>query len=113
MRTMAAKGANRRWRGVFLSTLAVALAGCAGLPDVGGRPLPPEPPQAGPVVYRDLADIPEAPSITPADANEAAIQMLAAERATTAVAAEDLRRQPFAPPEPAPPLPPEFEDHAN
>jgi len=39
--------------------------------------------------------------------------MLAAERATTAVAAEDLRRQPFAPPEPAPPLPPEFEDHAN
>ena len=113
MRAMAAKGANRRWRGGLFLPLAAVLAGCAGLPMIGGQPLPPEPPQAGPPVYRDLADIPEAPSVTPADVNEAAMQALAKDRATTAVAAEDLRRQPFAPPDPAPPLPPEFEDHAN
>jgi hypothetical protein len=50
-------------------------------------------------VYRDLADIPPAPSVTPMADNEMTIEGLAQDRAKTAQAAEDLRRQPFMQPD--------------
>jgi len=88
--------------GVILPLLgACALAACAGLPSVGGRPLPPEGSQAAEPIYRDLADIPAPPSITPPDVNQGMIEALTADRAKTAQAAEDLRRQPFDQPDPA------------
>jgi len=105
---MAARGAIRRRRNLFPPLLALILAACAGLPAIGGRPLPPATGQAGAPLYRDLAGIPDPPPISLPEANQAAIQSLTMDRARTAEAAEDLRRQPFAPPDPAPPLPPGF-----
>jgi hypothetical protein len=57
-------------------------------------------------VYRDLADIPDAPRVSPPEANQEAIQSLMMDRANTAQTAEDLRRQPFN--MPAPSMPPGF-----
>ena len=50
-------------------------------------------------VYRDLADIPEPPPVTPQAANDMTIETLAEDRAKTAHAADDLRRQPFMQPD--------------
>ena len=101
---MAAGRENRRWMGFLLPSLtAVALAACSGLPAIGGQQLPKEATPAAPPVYRDLADIPEAPPISPQEANEEAIQSLTADRAKTAQTAEDLRRQPFTMPDPSTP----------
>jgi hypothetical protein len=80
--------------------VAFSLAACAGLPQIGGAPLPPEGTQAQPI-YRDLADIPDPPPITPMEANQGTIQALTEDRAKTAQAAEDLRRQPFNQPDSA------------
>ena len=101
---MAAEGRIRRWVGFLPSLMAVALAACAGLPAIGGEQLPKDTSPAGPVVYRDLADIPEAPPISPPAANQAAIESLMTDRAKTAETAEDLRGQPFNMPDPSTPL---------
>lgn len=76
------------------------LAACGNLPEINGAPLPPEPADAHPV-YRDLADIPEAPAVTPMEKNEDVIQALAQDRAKAAEAGQNLRRQPFDEPDPA------------
>ena len=76
----------------------LALVGCSSLPEIGGAPLPPET-SSTPPVYRDLADIPDPPAITPQAANTMTIETLAQDRAKTAQAAEDLRRQPFMQPD--------------
>jgi hypothetical protein len=67
---------------------------------IGGAPVPPDPTDVRPV-YRDLADIPDAPSVTPSEMNEDTIQALTQDRAKTAQAAQDLRRQPFDQPDSA------------
>jgi hypothetical protein len=100
---MAAEGRNRRWMGFLPSLLAVALAACAGLPAIEGEQLPKDASPAGPVVYRDLADIPDPPPISPPKANQEAIQSLMMDRAKTAQTAEDLRQQPFNMPDPSTP----------
>ena len=92
---MAASGKNRRWIGLLPSVMTVALAACAGLPAIEGKQLPKDTSPAGPTVYRDLADIPEPPPISPPEANQEAIQSLMMDRAKTAQTAEDLRQQPF------------------
>jgi hypothetical protein len=103
VRAMAATGRNRRWVGFLPSLMAVALAACAGLPAIGGQQLPKETSPAAPTVYRDLADIPEAPRVSPPEANQAAIQSLMMDRAKTSQTAEDLRQQPFDMPDPSTP----------
>ena len=100
---MAAAGEKRRWVGWVPSLIAVALAACSGLPTIGGEQLPKDTSPAGPIVYRDLADIPEAPRVSPPDANQEAIQSLMMDRAKTAETADDLRRQPFNMPDPSTP----------
>jgi hypothetical protein len=90
---------RRLWRAAGIVPLGLlALAACSSLPRIGGSPLPPETNPVEPV-YRDLADIPEAPPITPMADNEMTIKDLAQDRAKTAQAAEDLRRQPFMQPD--------------
>jgi len=103
VRAMAAAGEKRRWVGWVPSLIAVALAACSGLPTIGGEQLPKDTSPAGPIVYRDLADIPEAPPVSPPDANQEAIQSLMMDRAKTAETADDLRRQPFNMPDPSTP----------
>ena len=98
---MAATGRNRRGMGFLPSLLAVALAACAGLPAIGGQSLPKDPLPATPPVYRDLADIPEPPRVSPPEANQEAIDSLMEDRAKTAQTAETLRGQPFTMPDPA------------
>jgi len=95
VRAMAAEGRNRRRMGFLPSLLAVALAGCANLPAIEGEQLPKDASPAGPTVYRDLADIPDPPPISPPKANQEAIESLMMDRAKTAQTAEDLRQQPF------------------
>jgi len=104
VRATAASGKNRSWVGFLPSLMAVALAACAGLPAIEGKQLPKDTTPAGPIVYRDLADIPDAPPISPPAANQAAIESLMTDRAKTAETAEDLRRQPFNMPAPSAPL---------
>ena len=99
----AAHGKHRYGSLSLLLLLGCALPGCAELPTIGGQPLPPLNAQMEAPVYRDLADIPAPPPITPPEANEAAIQSLAADRERTAAAAEALSRQPFVTPDPANP----------
>ena len=72
---------------------AMTVGGCSG--------------SVGMPVYRDLADIPERPDVTPTSMNQQAVQNLRDERARTMEAAESLRREPVTPPEPAPPPPAE------
>ena len=88
---------SRQWRGAALLGL-FALAACGSLPKIAGAMLPPDT-STTPPVYRDLADIPEPPAITPQSANNMTIDALAQERASTAQAADDLRRQPFMQPD--------------
>jgi hypothetical protein len=103
---MAAGGGKPRWAGLVPSLMAVALAACSGLPTIGGEQLPKDTGPATPTVYRDLADIPDAPRVSPPEANQEAIQSLMMDRANTAQNAEDLRRQPFNMPDPS--MPPGF-----
>ena len=56
------------------------------------------------VQYRDLADIPERPGVTARAVNDQAVEALKEDRARTAQAAESLRSEPFAQPEPAEPV---------
>ncbi len=56
-------------------------------------------------VYRNLADIPDRPPVTPKDMNDKAAQNLAEERAKTMEAAEKLRGESVTTPAPAPPPP--------
>jgi hypothetical protein len=100
---MAARGRNRRRVGFLSPLMAVALAACAGLPAIGGQQLPKETSPAAPTVYRDLADIPEAPPVSRPEVNQEAIQSLMMDRAKTAQTAEDLRQQPFNMPDPSAP----------
>ena len=95
------KGRARAFAPLGLAALsAFALGACGGLPEIDGAPLPPEPMQAKPV-YRDLADIPLPPAVTPPAMNDGTIQALMKDRATTAQTADDLRRQPFNQPDSA------------
>jgi hypothetical protein len=89
---MVKTGAIRR--ALWLAPALLALGACAELPRIAGAPLPPPKDEPAPV-YRDLADIPEPPAITPQAENESTIQTLTEDRAKAAQAAEDLRRQPF------------------
>jgi hypothetical protein len=75
----------------LLTLAALGLGGCLGTSD----PM---------VQFRDLADIPEKPAVTAREVNDQAAQSLAEDRARTAQAVEDLRNEPFSPPEPAPPV---------
>ena len=84
-----------------LVTLAMFVLGaCGGLPKIAGSPLPSEQSLAKPV-YRDLADIPAPPTVTPTEQNQGTIQALMKDRASTAQSADDLRRQPFNQPDSA------------
>ena len=80
--------------GAFLA-LAMAVMGLGGCGGMG----------ASPPVYRNLADIPDRPQVTPKETNEKAVQNLAEERAKTMEAGENLRREPVTTPAPAPPSP--------
>jgi len=82
----------------------VTLGACTHLPMVGGKPLPPLS-QEGPVMYRDLADIPEAPPTSTPDSTSEATKALNTDRSETEKAAEDLEKQPFFMPAPATPDP--------
>ena len=95
---MVKTGAIRRAR--WLVPALFVLGACAELPRIGGEPLPPPRDERAPV-YRDLADIPEPPVVTPHSENQSTIQALTEDRARTAQAAENLRRQPFDQPDPA------------
>jgi len=75
----------------LLALMAVALCGCGSTGNM--------------VVFRDLADIPDRPEVTASELNDQAVQSLMEDRARTAQAAESLRREPFAPPDPAPARP--------
>ena len=98
---MAASGRNRRWVGILPSLMAVALVACTHLPVIEGEQLSKE---MSPAVYRDLADIPDAPRVSPPATNQEAIGSLMMDRAKTAQTAEDLRQQPFDMPDPSTPL---------
>jgi hypothetical protein len=87
----------RRTR-AFAPLCLLVLAACSGLPAIGNAPLVPENSPTAPV-YRDLADIPDPPPVTPRAANETTIEILTQDRAKTAQAAEDLRREPFMQPD--------------
>jgi hypothetical protein len=100
-RAMAALAGNRRWMGIFPFLMAVALAACTHLPAIEGEQLPKEMSPAAATVYRDLADIPDVPRISPAAAKAEAIQSLMMDQAKTAETADDLRRQPFNMPDPS------------
>ena len=76
---------------VLLALAALGLGGCQG-------------PSGTMVQFRDLADIPEKPAVTAREVNDQTAQSLAEDRARTAQAVEDLRNEPFSPPEPAPPV---------
>ena len=93
---MVETGAMRR--ALWLLPAILALGACAELPRIAGSPLPPPKDEPGPV-YRDLADIPQPPLITPPEQTDNAIQTLTEDRAKAAQAAEDLRRQPFEQPD--------------
>ena len=82
----------------FAALCLLGLAACSSLPRIGGSPLPPETSSVEPV-YRDLADIPLAPPVTPRADNEVTIKGLAEDRAKTAQAVENLRQQPFTQPD--------------
>ena len=85
-----------------LAALGVT-AGCAQGSLFGAPSFPELDAMAGPVVYRDLATIPERPPKPETKAQDEARQILDAERATTAEAADRLRNAPFDMPLPAPP----------
>jgi hypothetical protein len=70
------------------------------VPSIGGQRLPAIGVEATGTTYRDLADIPNRPSVSPPEANQAAVDSLMADRNKTSEAADQLRRQPFTPPEP-------------
>ena len=78
------------------------LAGCTHLPEIGGMALPKLSDQP-PVAYPDLTDIPEAPPVTPANMADAAIGILSQERGSAERAADQLQKEPFTNPTPAPP----------
>ena len=59
--------------GMLFLLLAFGVAACTRLPMIGGKPLPPLA-QEGPPVYRDLADIPDAPPISTPESTDAAIK---------------------------------------
>src|SRR5579871_4966089 len=65
-----------------LIALSALCAACTHLPDVGGKPLPKLNAEA-PTTYRSLTDIPDAPAVTSANVNEAAIGALSNERGST------------------------------
>ena len=88
------------WRAVWMLPVLFAVGACSELPRIAGSPLPPAKDEAAPM-YRDLADIPEAPLITSEEDKETATKALTEDRANTAQAAEALRRQPFDQPDPA------------
>jgi hypothetical protein len=78
-----------------LSVSATLLAFAAVLGGCGGA-------SGTMVVFRDLADIPARPAVTDRAVNDKAIRTLMEDRVSTAQAAETLRNEPFAVPEPAP-----------
>jgi len=80
----------------------VLLSGCTHLPDIGGMALPKLSDQP-PVNYPDLTAIPEAPPVTPANMADAAIRVLSQERGSAERAADQLQKEPFINPTPAPP----------
>lgn len=86
-----------------LSLALLGLTGCAQGSLFGEPSFPELDTVAGPVLYRDLATIPERPPKPETKAQDEARQMLDAERATTAEAANRLRNTPFDMPAPAPP----------
>ena len=97
--TRAENKGRRGYRGrVFASLSLFALAACSSLPEIAGATVPADN-SANQPVYRDLADIPEPPAITPKAANDMTANSLSQDRASTAQAADDLRRQPFMQPD--------------
>jgi len=90
---------RRHWPArAFIPLGLLLLACCSSLPRIGGSPLPPDSSPVQPV-YRDLADIPAAPPVTPRADNKVTVQSLAGDRARTAQAAENLRQEPFMQPD--------------
>jgi hypothetical protein len=82
--------------------LGLLLAGCTHLPEIDGMALP-KLDDKMPVTYPDLTDIPDAPPITPANMADAAIGVLSQQRGSTERAADQLQKEPFINPTPAPP----------
>jgi hypothetical protein len=82
--------------------LVLVLAGCTHLPEIGGMPLP-KLSDRPPAAYPDLTDIPDAPPITPASMADAAIGVLSQDRGSTERSADQLQKEPFINPAPAPP----------
>ena len=85
--------------------LGLLLAGCTNLPEIGGMVLPKLSDQP-PAAYPDLTNIPEAPPVTPVNMTNAAIGVLSQERGSAERAAEQLQKEPFINPTPAPPAVP-------
>ncbi len=100
VKRVVSQGAKSLRARAFAPAVLFVLAACSNLPRIGGEQLPPETNPAPPV-YRNLADIPEPPPVAPMEANEKTIQALTEDRAKTAQAATDLRRQPFMQPDSA------------
>ena len=87
---------------IIAACLGLLLAGCTHLPEIGGMPLPELSDQPS-TVYPDLTDIPDAPPVTPANMADAASGALSQERGSTERAADQLQKEPFINPAPAPP----------
>jgi len=92
------KGRGDRQGRILASLGLFALAACSSLPQIAGAMVPPDN-SANQPVYRDLADIPDPPSKTPQATNDMTVNSLSQDRASTAQAADDLRRQPFMQPD--------------
>ena len=87
---------------IVAANVALLLAGCTHLPEVGGMALP-ELSAQPPTAYPDLTNIPDAPPVTPANMADAAIGVLSQDRGSTERAADQLQKEPFTTPAPAPP----------
>jgi hypothetical protein len=86
-------GANRWIEWGCAAVLAAGLSSCAALPSWAELPPSNQVAAADPLVYPDLAAIPDRPAGLPgAEQRQAVVEALEADRARTAQAAEDLRR---------------------
>ena len=87
---------------IIAGILGLVLAGCTHLPEIGGMALP-ELGDQPPTAYPDLTNIPDAPPVTPPNMADAATGVLSQDRGSTERAADQLQKEPFINPAPAPP----------
>jgi len=89
-------------RPLLIAFAPLLCAGCIHVPEIGGMALP-SPEAQGPISYRSLGDIPDAPPATSAAMSDSAIRLLSEQRGLTESAAGQLRTEPFSDPAPTPP----------